>query len=473
MPTRKLSVIGLNHQTAPVAVREAFALGPDLSRRLLKRIHGEDAFEEALVLDTCNRTEIYFVAADAEDPLAYLVEHIACLKAAAPPADRALFYRHDGLTAVEHLFRVAASLDSQIVGEHQILGQVKAAYRLAVEARSARFLLNKLLHWAFRVGKRVQTETDLGRGSAGIAQAAVELARRHLGRLEGKTVLLVGAGRNAELAARILLRAGAGRLVVANRTVERARQLAEGLMRPPKGKEWPPDDLHSGTDCPALGRRTPEDVHAADGARAGPREPSRPEAVGLEDIPRLIRRVDLVLASTASPGIILDYETLAEPIAASGRPLVILDIALPRDADPRLGHLPNVRLCNLDDLERLVEENLDRRRAEIPRAEAIVADEVRAFDRWVGSLQVAPTIRLLQKRLEQIQQDLVRQYGSRFSDAEQPQLEQFTQSLCRRLLHDPLTFLRGLSEEAPLSETLATVEILRRMFDLDALEQDE
>jgi glutamyl-tRNA reductase len=471
MPTRKLSVIGLNHQTAPVAVREAFALGPDLSRRLLKRIHGEDAFEEVLVLDTCNRTEVYFVAADASNPLAYLVDHIGRLKGTAPSADPALFYRHDGLAAVEHLFRVAASLDSQIVGEHQILGQVKAAYRLAVEAHSVRFLLNKLLHWAFRVGKRVQTETDLGRGSAGIAQAAVELARRYLGRLEGKSVLLVGAGRNAELAARILLRAGAGRLVVANRTVERARRLAEDLMRPPKGKEIPPDETNDAA-CPALLRQaTPQAAGSKDTGGAG--EPLRPEAVGLEQIPRLIGSMDLVLASTASPQIVLDYETLAEPIAASGRPLVILDIAMPRDADPRLGRLPNVRLCNLDDMERLVGENLDRRRAEIPRAETIVAEEVRAFDNWAGSLQVAPTIRLLQKRLEQIQKDLVGQHGSRFSDADRPQLEQFTQSLCGRLLHDPLTFLRGLSEEAPLSETLATVEIIRRMFDLDALEQDE
>jgi len=470
MPTRKLSVIGLNHQTAPVAVREVFTLGPDLSRRLLKRIHGEDAFEEVLVLDTCNRTEVYYVAADANNPLAYLLDHIGRLKGTAPSADPALFYRHDGLAAVEHLFRVAASLDSQIVGEHQILGQVKAAYRLAVEAHSVRFLLNKLLHWAFRVGKRVQTETDLGRGSAGIAQAAVELARRHLGRLEEKSVLLVGAGRNAELAARILLRAGAGRLVVANRTVERARRLAEDLMRPPKGKEIPPDETDDAA-CPALPRQATSKTASEDVGGAG--EPLRPEAVGLEEIPRLIGSMDLVLASTASPGIVLDYETLAEPIAAAGRPLVILDIAMPRDADPRLGRLPNVRRCNLDDLERLVEANLNRRRAEIPRAETIVAEEVRAFDKWAGSLQVAPTIRLLQKRLEQIQKDLVGQHGSRFSDADRPQLEQFTQSLCGRLLHDPLTFLRGLSEEAPLSETLATVEIIRRMFDLDALEQDE
>jgi glutamyl-tRNA reductase len=300
----------------------------------------------------------------------------------------------------------------------------------------------------------------------------VELARRYLGRLEGKSVLLVGAGRNAELAARILLRAGAGRLVVANRTVERARRLAEDLMRPPKGKEIPPDETNDAT-CPALLRQaTPEAAGSKDtGGGAG--EPLRPEAVGLEEIPRLISSMDLVLASTASPQIVLDYETLAEPIAATKRPLVILDIAMPRDADPRLGRLPNVRLCNLDDMERLVEENLDRRRAEIPRAETIVAEEVRAFDNWAGSLQVAPTIRLLQKRLEQIQKDLVGQHGSRFSDADRPQLEHFTQSLCGRLLHDPLTFLRGLSEEAPLSETLATVEIIRRMFDLDALEQDE
>ncbi|MGB2779966.1 MAG: glutamyl-tRNA reductase, partial [Phycisphaerae bacterium] len=218
----ELSVIGLNHDTAPVAVRGEVALGPDLVRRILRSLHAEDAFEEALVLDTCNRTEVYFVARRADDPVAYFLGHVERLKGKPVAAASPLFYRYDGLEAAEHLFRVAASLDSQVIGEHQILGQVKAAYRLAVEAHTARFLLNRLLHWAFRVGKRVQTETDLGRGAASVAQAAVERARRELGTLEGRTVLLVGAGKNARSAARILRASGAGRLVIANRTLDHA-----------------------------------------------------------------------------------------------------------------------------------------------------------------------------------------------------------------------------------------------------------
>jgi len=471
MPVRAFSVIGLNHETAPVAVRERFALGSDLSRRLLKTIHTEDVFEEALVLDTCNRTEVYFVARHAEDPVAYLADHIGRLKGAATPREANLFYRYDGLDAVEHLFRVAASLDSQIVGEHQILGQVKDAYRLAVEGRTARFLLNKLLHWAFRVGKRVQTETDLGRGSASVAQAATELARRVLSSIEGRTVLLVGAGRNAELAARTLLRAGAGRLIVANRTLQRARQLAADLMRPPRGKDITADNAgEQQTACPALlcSASSDRDV-PADTAES---EPGRfqPEAISLEDIPAVIAATDLVISSTGSPEIVLDADALAEPLKQSGRPVVIIDIAVPRDADPRLSALPNVHLYNIDGLERIVAENLEQRRREIPRAEAIIAEEVRAFSKWVDSLQVAPTIRLLQKHFADLQQALIEQYGGQFGDADRRQLEQFMQSVCGRILHDPITFLRRVSEEEPVSETLATVEAVRRMFNLDALD---
>jgi len=465
-----LSVIGLNHETAPVAVRERVALGPDLARRLLRRLHGEDVFEEALVLDTCNRTEVYFVARRAEDPVAYFLGHVARLKGAAD-ADPALFYRRDGLEAAGHLFRVAASLDSQVVGEHQILGQVKAAYRLAVEERTARFLLNKLLHWAFRVGKRVRTETDLGRGSASVAQAAVEAARRELGTLKGRTVLLVGAGKNALVAARILLASGASRLVIANRTLERARQVARDLERPPTEKftlsevEGETPDVAA---CPALRRSGDE-----------PGEPPAPgptpvlEAVGLDAVPRLIAEADLVVSSTGSPQVVLEHDALADPIRGRRRPLVILDIAVPRDAEERLADLPGVRLITLDDLARVVEESLARRRTEIPRAEQIVADETRAFGRWMNALQVAPTIRLLQRRLGQIQEDLLRQHGGRFRQADRDPIVQFTDSLGKRLLHDPLRFLRGLAEDAPVSETLAAVDLVRRLFNLDALEERE
>jgi len=466
----ELSVIGLNHDTAPVAVRGEVALGPDLVRRLLRRLHAEDAFEEALVLDTCNRTEVYFVARRTDDPVAYFLGHVERLKGKPAAAEPPLFYRYDGLEAAEHLFRVAASLDSQVIGEHQILGQVKAAYRLAVEAHTARFLLNRLLHWAFRVGKRVQTETDLGRGAASVAQAAVERARRELGTLEGRTVLLVGAGKNARSAARILRASGAGRLVIANRTLDHARRVARDLARPP-AKKFTLSEVEGeagDASCPAL-------KQSGDEANAPPAADRTPplQIVGLDALPRLIAEVDLVVASTGSPDAVLDYDALAEPIRRAARDLVILDIAVPRDADPRLARLPGVRLITLDDLAHVVEENLERRRAEIPRAERIVAEETRAFGRWMSSLQVAPTIRLLQKRLDQVREDLLRQHGSRFSDADRDQLAQFTESLCKRILHDPLVFLRGLAQDAPLSDTLAAADLVRRLFDLDALEEGE
>ncbi|MGB2968122.1 MAG: glutamyl-tRNA reductase [Phycisphaerae bacterium] len=461
----ELSVIGLNHDTAPVAVRGEVALGPDLVRRILRSLHAEDAFEEALVLDTCNRTEVYFVARRADDPVAYFLGHVERLKGKPVAAASPLFYRYDGLEAAEHLFRVAASLDSQVIGEHQILGQVKAAYRLAVEAHTARFLLNRLLHWAFRVGKRVQTETDLGRGAASVAQAAVERARRELGTFEGRTVLVVGAGKNARSAARILLASGAGRLVIANRTVERARQVACDLARPPTACGLAAVTFSRDPACPPK----PEGRRREGSACAAPPL----QIVGLDALPRLIAEVDLVVASTGSPDAVLDYDALAEPIRRAARDLVILDIAVPRDADPRLARLPGVRLITLDDLAHVVEENLERRRAEIPRAERIVAEETRAFGRWMSSLQVAPTIRLLQKRLDQVREDLLRQHGNRFSDADRDQLAQFTESLCKRILHDPLVFLRGLAQDAPLSDTLAAADLVRRLFDLDALEEGE
>jgi len=483
----ELSVIGLNHRTAPVALRERVALPADLVLHLLRRVHAEPVLEEALVLSTCNRTEFYVVARRAKDLLGYLLGHAAALRGAAPVADpksgpglpvwvpgRSVFYRHEGSDAVRHLFRVAASLDSQIVGEHQILGQVKEAYRLAVEARTARFLLNKLLHAALRVGKRVLTETEIGRGSAGIAQAAVELAGHLFSSLRGKAVLLVGAGANAECAARALLRAGAGRLVVANRTLARAQELARDILtRPPEkpcdaGGPEAAGDLDDAATCPALAR-----AGAACAPPAGDESATAPasEAIDLDGIPAAIAGVDLVITSTGAPGVVLTYDALAERLRRQDRPLLVIDIAVPRDVDERLGTLPNVFLYNIDDLDRLVARNRERRREEIPRAEAIVDAEVEAFNRWLASRQAAPTIRLLRRRIEAIQDAHVRRYGRQFSGADREQLETFTRSLGQKILHDPTAYLSGLARDGALSDNLEVLDIVHRLFDLDALEE--
>ena len=469
-----LSVIGLNHRTAPVAVREQVALGGDGVLQLLRLVHREPVLEEALVLSTCNRTEFYFVAGGADDPLEYLLGHVGALRGSGAVADRSVFYRHDGENAVRHLFRVAASLDSQIVGEHQILGQVREAYRLAVEARTTRLLLNRLLHAALRVGKRVLTETEIGRGSAGVAQAAVELAGHIFSNLRGKTVLLVGAGANAECAARAILRAGAGRLIVANRTLERARQLARDILTKPPEKPCDLDgpEVEGRLDekaCPALARQGAACAPSA-GAEGLPGSVS--EAVGLDGIAGVIAEADLVIASTGSPETVLKYDALAETLRRQDRPMFMVDIAVPRDIDERLGTLPNVFLYNIDDLDWLVARNRERREQEIPRAERIVEAEVEAFGHWLASRDVAPTIRLLRKRFEAIQAAQIRRYGGKFSDADRAELEAFTRSLSQKILHDPMTYLSALAKDGSLSDNLEVVEVIHRLFDLDSLEEE-
>jgi len=464
----ELSVIGLNHRTAPVAVRETLALPSDLALALLRRAHAEAVLEEALVLSTCNRTEFYVVAGGSQDPLAYLLDGVAALGGRPISIDRNLFYRHTATDAVRHLFRVAASLDSQIVGEHQILGQVKTAYHLAVEARTARFLLNKLLHAAMRVGKRVLTETEIGRGSAGIAQAAVELAGRLFESLRGRTVLLIGAGANAECAARAVLRAGAVRLIVANRTLARAQSLAHDLLtRPPEKPCDLDDDAVAPAACPTLAPQG-----AAAPATAAPPSAVAAEAVDLDGLPDALATADLVIASTGSPDPVLRYDALADRLRRRDRTLLLIDIAVPRDIDERLATLPNVFLYNIDDLDRLVARNRARREQEVPRAERIVAAEVEAFDRWLASRQAAPTIRLLHRRIETIQADHLRRYGGRFSEADRAQLQAFTESLGRKVLHDPTAYLSDLAKDGALSDGLELLDLVHRLFDLDALGEE-
>ena len=462
-----ISVVGISHHTAPVSVREAFALPGDLSARFLQAIRAGGAFEEALVLDTCNRTEVYFVRRGDGDALGELLAEIAKLKAAQPLADTSAFYRHDGPAVAGHLFRVAAALDSQIVGEHQILGQVKRAYSLASRERTARFLLNKLFHWAFRVGKRAQSETALGRGASSIPAAAVDKARAALGSLEGASVMLVGAGEMGALAAKALARCGAGRIVVANRSIGRAREVAEAIpqigLKDAAALDLDDDQVR----CPAVLRRT---HGAATAAEAG--EPPAIQAVELAEIPALIGEMDLVISATASAELVLTADELAEAIARAGRRLCIVDIAVPRDVDERLGELSDVTLHNIDDLTDLVAANLASRRAEVPRVEAIIAEELASFVRWCDSLQVTPTIKLLQRRFELLRQAEVSRYGAKLG-AEADELDQFTRSMCKKILHQPIAFLRGLTDEAPVDEQLAAVEAVRRIFNLDELEGGE
>jgi len=442
-----ISVVGISHHTAPVEIRERFALPGDLARRVLRAVHREDVVDEAMVVDTCNRTEVYFVSSRPDDVLACLLEHITRIKGGEEITDTSAFYRYDGRDAVGHLFRVVSALDSQIVGEDQILGQVKTAYRTAIEERTARFFLSKLMHRAFRVGKRTRTETQLGRGSISVAQAAVDLAKQIFSSLAGRSVMLVGAGETVELAARALMRHDVASVVVANRTLARAEEVAARLLED----------------------RPYEDDAAADAARLK----TVTRAIELSAMVDVIAQMDLVICSTGSPDLVLRAADLAEAIRGSRRALFIVDIAAPRDVDPALAHLPNVFLYNMDDLDSLVAKNVEARRREIPRAEAIVEYEIEQLVKWADSLEVTPTIKLLQRHFARVQRVEIQRYGKLFSDGDRENLERFAQGLCKKILHDPIAFLRGLTEDDSVSDQLAAVDMILRMFDLQQQEEDE
>jgi len=489
----EIGVLGVNHRTAPVDVRERMALPGEHTRNLLRAMRADGSFREALVLDTCNRTEIYFAADRCSVAFARLVELIG--QARQVIADPLHFYQYRGIRAVRHLFSVAASLDSQILGEDQILNQLKDAYRIACEEGTVRFMLNKLLQRAFRAGKRVRTETGLGCGSPSVAQAAVNLCRNLMPDFSDKTVLVVGAGRTAELAAQLLVRNGVGKLTLANRTLSRATHVAHTLQRlyesyhatavtcAPHSRSFIlagcgqgafEGDRRTGGQGGGEATGGPAGTSATcgtsvDGKSASWVEQPAPaiNAVGLDGIPSAIAEADLALCCTASPNLVLTHDSLAPVLRRhEGRPLFIVDVAVPRDADPRLSGLPNVFLYNIDDLEC---EHIEADNARVmDKARAIVEHEVCQFSRWLDSLQMAPTIKLLHRRFDLIRQTELGKFEHRISGLDREQLERMARRICGKILHKPMAYLHSLPESP--DDTMSAIELIRRLFDLDSLE---
>jgi glutamyl-tRNA reductase len=462
-----LIVIGVDFKTASLTVREQLALTPQQTLAILHAIAAERIFDEALILSTCNRTEFYFDPGNRPVSLTHLLAHVAVATASQPITDTSIFFQYHGTDAVRHLFRVAASLESQILGEHEIMGQLKQAYLLSCEARTSKFLLHKLMHRAFRVGKRIQTDTMLGRGTASVPQAAVDLAGQALGQLAGKTVMLIGAGQTAELSAGALLREGIGKLIVANRSAQPAEQLAQAFQQ---WHDEPPSRRDAEVDryiCPALGPMLANCPLRPTAAMARPA--LQVQAISLGEIDEHIAGVDLVISSTLSAEPILTRDRLAMPLKNLRHPLLIIDIAVPRDVEPAVGSLPGVFLHNIDDLQQAVDSNIERRRLEVPKAQAIVQQAVSDFGNWLASLDCVPTIRQLEGRLAAIQQAELAKYRPRISAGDMPAFQEFARTLCNKILHDPLVFLRKSGGENT-GTSLADVDVLRRIFNLDSPE---
>lgn len=418
---RDIYLIGLNHRTAAVEVRERFALAQYCSPESWA-VPCKDGVAEAMILSTCNRVEI--LACGTGDVPDHVLRHWAAAVGRTKDELKSYVYVHKNADAVQHLFSVASSLDSMVLGEPQILGQLKDAYRKAVANRSAGIITNKLLHKAFSVAKRVRTETAVASSAVSISYAAVELAKRIFGDMQEHKAMLVGAGEMAELAATHLLQAGIRTILVANRTLERGKELARQF----KG-----------------------------------------EAIAFETLTDRLVDVDIVITSTGSPEAVIRAKDIREVLRRrKHRPMFFIDIAVPRDIDPDVNGLDNVYLYDIDDLKEVVEENLASRREEAVKAANIVDEEVDRFQQWRKSLAVQPTIVHLLERSERMARKELNRTLKRLGpvdDETRLALEALTHSLVRKMTHHPIAFLkRGtMAEEG----SAPRIGILRRIFNLD------
>lgn len=411
-------VVGLSHRTAAVELRERLAATMSELEYELRSIR-TGPVDEALLLSTCNRVEIYASASAAREAARLARAYLA--KRAETSIDAAL-YEHHGSDAIRHAFRVASSLDSLVVGEPQILGQVKTSFEAAQAAGTIGPLLGRCFSRAFAVAKRVRTETGIAEGTVSISSIAVELARKIFGELEGRRVLLLGAGEMGEAAAKSLGQTGAT-LRVVNRSPEKALALA---------------------------------------ATCGG------EAREYDQLDSELVKADVVITSTSSSDFVLTLARVREVVRARRhRPLFLIDIAVPRDVDPKVASLDGVFLYDVDDLQKLAEENLRSRRGEAEAAERIVAIEVDEFETWRRSLEVAPTIVALREHALAVVRAEVERSTLKLGpldDAARRSLEKMSDAIVNKLLHAPLTALKSSADEV---ERAALVATTRRLFDLD------
>jgi len=429
-----LVLVGLNHRTAPVELRECLAPPePEIPRRLQEAMRLEQV-REVLMVATCNRVEVLAAGEDG-DPLAeQLTRWLADGAPVRPAVLKESLYVHQGHEAVRHLFRVAASLDSLVVGEPQILGQIKEAFRTAAEAGASRSVLNRLLHKTFQVAKKVRTETRIGSAAVSVASAAVDLARKIFDDLAGRKALLIGAGEMAELAAEHLLGHGVNRVMVANRTLSRAVELSERLGG---------------------------------------------EAMGLSGVADVLAEVDIVITSTGSPEPIITRRLARAALRRRrGRPLFFIDIAVPRDVEPKVGELDGCYLYDVDDLTEVAEAGRQSRAAEARAAERIVESEVVKFMNWLAGLRAVPTISALTAKAEAIRIAELNRTLRDLGQSEGPQaqaMDRLTRSLVKKLLHDPILFIKGGERGQDHRSRRAQREqlaMVRRIFNLGQEPED-
>lgn len=416
-------VVGLNHRTVPLSVLETMAVPEARLPKALHELAGSEQLGEVVVVSTCQRTEIYAVTRRYHPAVSDIRNFMADWSGRPPEAFSPHLYEYHEEAAVRHLFKVAAGLDSAVLGEGEILGQLADAWQHAHAEGTAGPILSILFRHASEVGKRVRSETAISRGTTSLSQAAVALARKELGSLSGRTTLVMGAGEMGEAMAQALAGSlGDGRLLVSNRTAERAQELA---------------------------------------ARCGGR------ALDWNDLPRGLEEADVVLASTGSPAVLLDTPQAEAVMAArQGRPLLIVDIAVPRDVDPSVAGVPGVRLLDMDDISAFAIQGMEGRRQEVPKAEAIITAEVVRYSDLAAERHVAPLVASLYDRADGIRRGELARFERRLAsldDQQRAAVEALTKGIVAKLLHDPTVALKS-SAGSPTGDQLASA--LRQLFDI-------
>jgi glutamyl-tRNA reductase len=412
-----------------VEIREKVAFAPNRMEEPLKELAGLPDINEGVIVSTCNRVEIYASTHDIAGGMARIKRFLADYHHVSLDLLEPHLYSHHGEGAIRHLFRVASSLDSMVVGEPQILGQIKTAYGYAAEYKSSGIILNRFLHKAFSVAKRVRTETKIASSAVSVSFAAVELAKKIFGDLTDKTVMLIGAGEMCELAAKHFLNSGVRSVMVTNRTFERAERLADEF----------------------------------DG-----------KAVRFEDLFDHLHKADIILSSTGATHFIIGAKDVDEVIRRRRqKPMFFIDIAVPRDIDPKVNDVENVYLYDMDDLQGVVVSNLQLRAEEAKKAEGIIDQEIGRFFNWLSLLEVTPTIVALRSRFEEVRQAELAKTLASWKDLSpdgQKRLEALTSAITNKLLHPPTSLLKRSGQGG---RTDLYVDALRQLFELETAEPEE
>ncbi len=414
-------LVGLNHRTAPVEIREKLAINGAVMDSAYKYLKHMEDIEGAVILATCNRTEVYATARDIEKGMEALNKFVLKFSNFDPEELGKYLYRPNCYDAIMHLFRVASGLDSMILGESQIIAQVKEAYKEAIAAGASDGVLNALFQEAISVGKRVRTETDIDKHPISVSSAAVELARSQLGNLKDRSVVVVGAGEMSELTTRYLMQYGLSSVIVSNRSYEKAAAMAE---------------LFSG------------------------------RAVGFDMLTAELNRADIVISCTSASHYVLSTENCGNILKSRhGQRIIMIDIAVPRDIDPALKTIEGVQIYDIDDLQNVIDENYLERKKASRQAENIIAEELEKFNEWLASLYVVPVISALKIKGETIKNRELTKVFNRLdaSDYERKVISSMANHIINQLLHDPIV---NLKEMACSNQGHLYAEVSKKLFDL-------